>query len=114
MLAMRIKRLPSTPQEVKDISARLGLRIRAARIRRKLRQEDLAERSGLSRSTIQSIEKGDAACSVGGLFTVLWTLGISAEIDLIADPGLDRDGLALSLDSSSKRVYIPRVVDNDF
>lgn len=100
--------------DVNLISKNLGLRIKAARVRRKLRQEDLAANTGLSRSTIQSIERGDLSCSVGALFQVLWTLGISAELDLIADPGLDRDGLSLALDAQTKRVYIPRVIDNDF
>lgn len=102
------------PEDVLLIIKRLGERIRAARIRRKLRQEDLAARTGLSRSFIQSIERGQATCFVGGLFNILWTLGLANEIELIADPGLDRDGLSLALSSEKKRVFIPRKLDNDF
>ena len=52
--------------------------------------------------------------SKGGLITILWTLGLANEIELIADPGLDRDGLALALSSEKKRVFIPRKLDNAF
>lgn len=102
------------PQEVQAISQRLGERIRAARVRRKWRQEDLASRAGLSRSFVQAVERGAVSCSLGGVLTLLWTLGLANEVDLIADPGLDRDGLALALSSEKKRVFVPRKLDNDF
>ena len=100
--------------EIKKLAVELGGRIRTARIRRKKRQEDLALTTGLSRSTIQAIERGDTSCSLGNVLLVLWTLGLSREIDLIADPGLDRDGLALSLDTQGKRVRVRRKLDNEF
>lgn len=102
------------PNEVTSLAARLGQRIRVARIRRKLRQEDLAARTGLSRSTVQAIERGEAGCSMGAVFHVLWVLGLSAEVDLIADPGLDERGLTLALSGEGRRVRVPAKVDNDF
>jgi len=39
-------------------------------------------------------------------------LGLDREIDLIADPGLDREGLAYL--PEQKRVVPKRTVDNDF
>ena len=100
--------------EIQKLAVELGRRIRTARIRRKKRQEDLALTTGLSRSTIQAIERGDTSCSLGNVLLVLWTLGLSREIELIADPGLDRDGLALSLDTQGKRVRVHRKLDNEF
>jgi transcriptional regulator with XRE-family HTH domain len=108
------KASPPLPEDVHAIIKRLGERIRAARVRRKLRQEDLAAKTGLSRSFIQSVERGQANCFAGGLITILWTLGLANEIELIADPGLDRDGLALALSREKKRVFIPRKLDNAF
>jgi transcriptional regulator with XRE-family HTH domain len=102
------------PQEVHEITRRLGERIRAARIRRKWRQEDLANRAGLSRSFVQSVERGSVSCAIGGVLTLLWTMGLANEVELIADPGLDRDGLSLALSAEKKRVFIPRKLDNDF
>lgn len=102
------------PKEVTLIARDLGARISIARKRRQLRQEDLAKRTGLSRSTIQAIERGEVTCSVGALFNVLWTLGLSNELEIIADPGLDQGGLALSLSKEKKRVVVPRQVSDDF
>jgi len=96
------------------IAQQLGERIRAARIRRKLRQEDLAKRTGLSRSSIQNVERGDLGCSLAVVINVLWNLGLANEIELLADPGLDRDGLTLALSTDKKRVFVPRKVDDAF
>ncbi|MDP1613798.1 MAG: helix-turn-helix domain-containing protein [Sulfuritalea sp.] len=97
-----------------QIARRLGERIRAARVRRRWRQEDLAGRTGLSRSFVQAVERGAPSCALGGVLTLLWTLGLANEVELIADPGLDRDGLALALAADTKRVFVPRRLDNDF
>lgn len=114
MLVMRSKIIISCPEDALKIANELGDRISTARKRRKLRQEDLAARTGLSRSTIQAIERGDVTCSMGALFNVLWTLGLADGLKLLADPGLDREGLSLSINAESKRVFIPRVIDNEF
>lgn len=113
MLAMSISNTINF-EEISSVSKALGLRIRTARIRRKIRQEDLSKKTTLSRSTIQSIERGGMNYAVGSLLNVLWTLGLINEVALIADPGLDRDGLTLAIDAESKRVSIPRKIDNDF
>lgn len=113
MLAMKITTTQSHP-DIQHLAAGLGSRIRAARIRRRQRQEDLAATTGLSRSTIQAIERGSLVCSFGSVLLVLWTLGLSRELDLVADPGLDRSGLALSLDAQGMRVRIDGKSDNDF
>ena len=39
---------------------------------------------------------------------------LAREIELVADPGLDRDGLSLALDAERKRVYLPRKPKDDF
>lgn len=101
-------------QSVGDLAQDLGRRIRAARIRRKISQFDLAGSTRLSRSSIQAVERGDLAVSFGIVLRVLWTLGLTDEIALIADPGLDRVGLALSLSGDKVRVFVPKKIHNDF
>lgn len=108
----RVLNLP--PDTVVDRVARLGLRIRAARTRRKLRREDLAARAGVSRSTLEAIERGELTTGIGAYVRALWALGVDEELDLIADPGLDRDGLALELSAQTKRVRVRRKAGNDF
>lgn len=104
----------SLPEEVSEISARLGARILAARKARRWRQQDVASRTGYSLVTVRAVEKGDPRTSLGTYLHVLWAMGLTREVELIADPGLDRDGLSIALDSVSKRVYLPRKVNDDF
>jgi hypothetical protein len=44
----------------------------------------------------------------------MWAMGLNREIDLLADPGLDRDGMALQFNVQSKRVGVARKPRNDF
>ncbi|MDN8616424.1 helix-turn-helix domain-containing protein [Variovorax ginsengisoli] len=104
----------TTPGAVADRVSQLGQRIRSARTRRKLRREDLAQRAGVSRSTLEAIERGELTTGIGAYVRALWAMGLDQELDLIADPGLDRDGLALELSAVTKRVRVQSKVDNDF
>src|SRR5206468_12933174 len=83
------------PPEVKARLEAFGLRIRDARLHRQLRQVDLAERTGLSRSTIEAIERGSADTAIGAFARVLWVMGLDRELDVVADPALDQHGAAL-------------------
>jgi DNA-binding XRE family transcriptional regulator len=93
---------------------RLGSRIRLARTRRKLRQEDLAHQIGRARATVVAIEKGAPNTEIGAYVAALWVLGLLQELDLVADPGLDRDGQALAFSAVDKRVRPRRQLNNKF
>lgn len=93
---------------------RLGSRIRMARTRRKLRQEDLAQQIGRARATVMAIEKGSPNTEIGAYAAALWALGLLQELDLVADPGLDRDGQALAFSAVDKRVRPRRQLNNKF
>jgi DNA-binding XRE family transcriptional regulator len=93
---------------------RLGGRIRTARIRRKLRQEDLAHQIGRARATVVAIEKGAPNTEIGAYVAALWALGLLQELELVADPGLDRDGQALAFSAADKRVRPRQQLNNKF
>jgi transcriptional regulator with XRE-family HTH domain len=93
---------------------RLGSRIRMARTRRKLRQQDLARQIGRARATVMAIEKGSPHTEIGAYVAALWALGLLQELDLVADPGLDRDGQALTFSAADKRVRPRQQLDNKF
>jgi len=103
-----------TSHEITDQLVALGQRIRTARIRRKLRQIDLASRSGLSRTAIEAVERGEPTTGIITYLKALWAMGLNRELEILADPGLDRDGLALELSVETKRVSVQMKVDNDF
>lgn len=54
----------------------LGATIRAERKTKKMSEQELAERAGVSRSVIQRVEKGDMTCGVGIVFEVAHIVGI--------------------------------------
>lgn len=93
---------------------RLGSRIRIARLRRKLRQEDLARQIRRTRATVIAIEQGSSTTEIGAYVSTLWALGLLQELELVADPGLDRDGQALSFSAADKRVRLRRQLNNKF
>ena len=111
-----MKRLQAPPPSaVARLAISLGQRVRAARIRRGLRQEDLAAKAGLSRTAIEAVESGKLSTGLGTYLQALWAMGLADNLDLLADPGLDRDGLALELNAQSKRVKVRKAdLDNDF
>ncbi|MFN3999872.1 helix-turn-helix domain-containing protein [Algoriphagus sp.] len=62
----------------------VGEQIKLARLRRKLSADQLAERTGISRRTIYSIEKGSSGVSIGYYLNVLKVLGLEKDILLLA------------------------------
>ena len=66
----------------------MGENIKLARLRRKLTTEQVAERAGLSRSTLWQVEKGLASVSLGTYAQVLFVLGLEKDLQLIAKDDL--------------------------
>lgn len=93
---------------------RLGARLRLARAHRKLRQRDLAEKIGRSRSTIVEMEKGSGKVEIEVYISALSALGLLEGLDLVADPALDRDAQALIFSTADKRVRPKKPLNNDF
>lgn len=98
------KRTPPThPRAQRQIKA-LGARLRAARMRRQMTQEVLAERVGVSIPTIGKLESGDPSTSLATVLRALTVLGLGDDIDLIAA----QDALGRELqDSALKRTNAP-------
>ena len=54
----------------------LGKQIRLGRKKQHWRESDLAERAGISRATLQKIEKGHPGCAIGLFFEVAVLAGV--------------------------------------
>ena len=63
--------------------AQLGERLRLARKRRKLTTGQVAERAGISRSTLYHLEMGEANSSMGTLLQVLMALRLEDDLALL-------------------------------
>ena len=62
----------------------MGANIKLARLRRRLSTEQVAERAGISRSTLWQVEKGLASVSFGTYAQVLFVLGLEKDLLLLA------------------------------
>jgi transcriptional regulator with XRE-family HTH domain len=71
------------PKQAK-VLASLGENIKLARLRRKLTAEQVAERAGISRRTLVSVEKGLPSVAMGTYVQVLFVLGLSDDLLVIA------------------------------
>ena len=70
--------IPRTEKEY-EILRKIGANIKAERLKQKLTQSELAERTGISLRHIQNIENGKAAATMGSLYLINLTLKLSFE-----------------------------------
>jgi Helix-turn-helix. len=62
----------------------LGERLRAARLRRRMSETEMAERSFVSRTTLRKLEAGDLSVSAAVLARALEVLALDEDLDRIA------------------------------
>lgn len=95
--------LTPLPSSTRQLSS-LGARLRLARKRRRITTVLMAERVGISRDTLNRLEKGDPAVSLGTVLRVLRVLGMDADLDqLAADDALGRSLQDLALEPGAGR-----------
>ena len=61
----------------REAATLLAKQIQLGRKRRKWTEHDLADRAGISRATLQKIEKGDLSVAVGLVFEVATLVGVA-------------------------------------
>jgi len=91
---------------------KMGKDISDARRRRRITMELMAERAGISRTTISKIEKGDPTTSIGGYSTVLFVLGMTERLRDLMDASHDLMGQQLDEERLPQRVRLPRIKRN--
>ncbi len=77
----------------RKVLVELGENLRLARLRRNLSTQMLAERAGISRSTLNAIESGSSSVSMGAWVQTLFVVGL--EKDLLAVARDDEFGRTL-------------------
>jgi transcriptional regulator with XRE-family HTH domain len=75
--------LPSFPR-YQRLAEALGGRLRLARLRRRMSATEMAERMGVSRMTLYSLERGELSVGLGVLVRALGVLGLEDDIARIA------------------------------
>lgn len=71
---------PSLEKQIRE----LGGRLRLARLRRQITATAFAERVGVSRDTLNRLEKGDATIALGTYGRALRVLGLDHDLDAVA------------------------------
>jgi len=95
---------PPLPLPVKRALAKLGADIKAARLRRRITTAIMAERAFITRPTLNKVEQGDPAVSLGIYATVLYILGLGDRLSELVDVRHDGVGLQLEEERLPQRV----------
>ncbi len=91
----------------------LGARVRLGRRQRRWTVEGLAERVGVSPTTIRKVEHGDATVAIGTAFEAAVLVGVALFHDDAARRALEGDALAARL-ALLPAVVRPLTIDDDF
>ncbi|MCD8525044.1 MAG: helix-turn-helix domain-containing protein [Gammaproteobacteria bacterium] len=86
---------------------KLGQDINDARRRHRITAQLMAERAGLSRSTVGKIEKGDPTTSMGSYGAVLFVLGMEKRLGDLVDSMHDLIGRRLEDEKLPQRIRMP-------
>ena len=71
--------------KIEKLLKQFGVNIKLARLRRKLSAENVAQRAGISRPTLRSIENGSSSATMGAYAQVLMVLGLEKGLPEIAE-----------------------------
>lgn len=113
-MAPRGRLLSAPPHAVEKSIKTLGTNLRIARLRRNLTLEEIAEKTGVSRRIVADAERGKPSTSIGVYVAALWAVGLIDQLEEVADPARDEEGLALSLAHERTNARRQEAQDNDF
>ena len=102
------------PAAVEEALQRLGRNIRTARLRRRMPQQQLARRMGVSRFVVSDIERGKPTTGVAVYVGALWAMGLLAHLRDVADPDRDEEGKTLERARSPRTARPRRSLSDDF
>ena len=94
----------SLPIPVERTLRKLGADLRDARRRRRIPTRIMAERAGISRTTLNKLEKGDPGVGMGTYATTLFILGLLDRLAELADVRHDELGLDLADELLPQRI----------
>jgi transcriptional regulator with XRE-family HTH domain len=84
ILSIMSRQSAPTHPAVQRLLRELGENIRLARLRRGFSMELVAERAGMSRPTLRAVERGEPAVTLGSYANVLHSLGLHADLAMLA------------------------------
>lgn len=107
--------LTSTPPyAVEQAVKRLGANLRTARLRRNMTIAEVAEKIGTGRRAVMEAENGKPSTSAAVYMALLWTYGLLDQMNDVADPASDEQGMLLSDTRERARARETEELDRDF
>jgi transcriptional regulator with XRE-family HTH domain len=113
-MSARNQLLQAPPYPVEQALTRLGASLRTARIRRNLTIEEVAQKIGTGRRAVMDAEKGKASTGVGVHIALLWVYDLLPQLNEVANPAKDEQGLTLIASKEKTRARKSGVLDSDF
>ena len=106
--------LDAPPYPVEQGISALGQNLRTARLRRNLSLAEVAAKIGVSRRVVGDAERGKPSTAIAVYVALAWVYGLSGQIQEVASPTRDEEGMALALSGERERARRPSELDNDF
>lgn len=106
--------LKAPPYPVQQVLERLGGNLRQARLRRNLSTQEVAARLGTNRRVVEDAEKGKPSTGIAIYLGLLWAYDLIGQMEEVADPLKDREGLTLARARERTQARGREVLDNDF
>ena len=106
--------ITAVPFPVEQSLHRLGASLRTARLRRNLSLESVAAKIGTNRRVIADAENGKPSTGIAVYVALLWAYGLLSQLDEVAAPERDHEGLTLSNLRERTRARKGGGLDDDF
>lgn len=113
-MVARNKLQSAPPYAVEQALKSLGENLRRARLRRNLTIGEVAEKIGTGPRAVMDAEKGKPSTGMVVYAALLWVFDLLGQLEQVADPATDREGLALEARKGRKRARKSGGLDNEF
>jgi transcriptional regulator with XRE-family HTH domain len=113
-MSARNQLLQALPYPVEQTLNRLGENLRTARLRRNFTIDEIAQKIGTGRRAVMDAEKGKASTGIGIYVALLWAYDLLSQLNDVANPAKDEQGLALFAPKEKTRARKSGELDSDF
>jgi len=113
-MTARNQLLQAPPYLVEQALNRLGENLRTARIRRNFTIDEVAQKIGTGRRAVMDAEKGKASTGVGIYIALLWVYDLISQLNDVANPAKDEQGLTLAAPKKKTRARKNGELNSDF